>query len=533
MAASAPATSKRKKRPRRNTAAAKTVSPVRAPVTLVHGRSDLIHAELFGNEAGDDEDKEVLDSYFLDKQEFDNFYSPTTKIAFVRSRKGVGKSALLRQTHFTRQKQSDAGELLIYLKASDLIAIQEISTSSPNDLIYGWQQRICTQINRELGASLSLGFSDDSMMLIESAELSNFRNKNLVSALIDRLRFKGLGVEIDRSRPAISDSQALLTRVMEKKDILVWIFIDDIDATFLNTEHERLKASTFFSACRNLSNTVEGLCIRASVRTDVWSVLAQYDEALDKCEQYMLDLTWSTIETGKIIDNKILSYFSRYYPDDPKFQALQKAPDGHVIRNIVFHEPFPWGARRSLESFRPIHILSAGRPRWAAQLCKLSGKEAFNKRARLISIGHVRAVLREYGRKRLDDLYKEHRHQCPTLQNLVESFSGGPRRFNTDSLLDFVADKIIRKFGLPLIDGVTPARGAVAVAHFLFRIGFIAARDDSDATGLGFIRFEERPNRLSTDANLDDGLEWEIHPSYRQVLRIKGFDQDPSVEGDF
>ncbi|MNH42295.1 hypothetical protein D3C79_1039650 [compost metagenome] len=46
------------------------------------------------------------------------------------------------------------------------------------------------------------------------------------------------------------------------------------------------------------------------------------------------------------------------------------------------------------------------------------------------------------------------------------------------------------------------------------------ARDEEDKTGLGFVKFEDRPNLLSSKSNLDDGLIWEIHPSYRDVLRI-------------
>ena len=461
---------------------------------------------------------EVLNSYFLDKPEFEPFYQPTTRLGFVRSRKGVGKSALLKQTYFRRQ-QTGGDELLILLKASDLIAMQDVQARSPDELIYGWQQRICTEVNRELGATLRVGFTDDSILLIESAELAGFRKRNLVGALVDRPKVKGLGAEIERTRLSTSDPQAVLARVLSDRDVTVWLFVDDVDATFLNTEHERLKASTFFGACRNLVNSVQGLCIRAAVRTDVWSVLAQYDEALDKCEQYMLDLTWSNTETGRILENKIHSYFARYYPDDPRYQALRPGVDARKIREIIFKEPFPWG-QRALESFRPIHILSAGRPRWAAQLCKLAGRDAFGKSANVISLGHVSSVLRTYGQLRVNDLYKEHRHQCAILQDIVESFSGGPRRYTTDALLDHIADKIVKRFGSPTIDGITVEKGALSVAHFLYRCGFIAARDEGDPTGLGFVRFEERPNLLATRANLDDGMNWEIHPSYREVLRI-------------
>ncbi|WP_322065346.1 P-loop ATPase, Sll1717 family [Burkholderia ubonensis] len=479
----------------------------------------MIDPELFGNEAGDDEDLEVLNSYFLNKPEFDRFYSPSTRLAFVRSRKGVGKSALLKQTLFRRQANNN-DEILIYVKASDLIAMQDVKSDSPDELLYGWQQRICSQINLELGASLKVGFSDDSMLLIESAELAGFRNRNIVSALFDRLKIKGLGTEIERTRLTTPDPHALLKRVLENKDVTVWLFVDDVDATFVNTEHERLKASTFFSACRNLISSVKGLCIRASVRSDVWSVLAQHDEAMDKCEQYMLDLTWSTAETGRILVNKISSYFSRFYSDDTRFTSLNPEVDGQEIRKIIFKEPFNWGGR-SVDSFRPIHILSAGRPRWAAQLCKLAGRDAYSKTSPLISIGHIRSVLRDYGQFRISDLYKEHRHQCPTLQDIVESFSGGSHRFTTDELLDHITEKIIKRFGVPSIDGINSERGSLSVAHFLFRCGFIAARDESDDSGLGFVRYEERPNLLSSSANFDDSLNWEIHPSYRDVLRIQ------------
>jgi hypothetical protein len=107
----------------------------------------------------------------------------------------------------------------------------------------------------------------------------------------------------------------------------------------------------------------------------------------------MLDLIWSTEETGRILENKILSFFTRYYPDDTRFTSLDRNRNRADIRRLVFKEPFHWSGRK-LEAFRPIHILSGGRPRWAAQLCKLAGQDAFSKSANLIGNGHIDAVLR-------------------------------------------------------------------------------------------------------------------------------------------
>lgn len=482
-------------------------------------RRYLVDPELFGNEAGEDEELEVLASYFLEKPEHEQFYGDRKKIAFVRARKGMGKSALLAYTQYQRQIADPAG-IYIYVKASDLNSIQTTSSASPSEMIYGWQQKICTRINLEVGTTLRAGFDDDSILLIEAAEIAGFRKRNIVSALIDRLAVKGVGVELTRNRIAVTDSQAILERIHEKKDVNVWVFIDDIDATFINTEEERVRVSTFFSACRNLVNSVSGLSIRASVRSDVWSILAQHDEALDKCEQYMLDLSWSTEDTGRILERKILSFFNRYYPDDERFTSLDLENDRDKIRHLVFNEPYQWSNRR-LEAFRPIHILSAGRPRWAAQLCKHAGRDAVLKNAQKIGIGHIKSVLKTYGKFRVDDLYKEHRHQCSRIEDIVETFSGGRARYSTDQLISHITDKIVLVRGLPKIDGISAENGSLSVASFLYRIGFIMARDESDVTGLGFVKFEDRPNLLSTKSNLDDDLVWEIHPSYREVLRIQ------------
>jgi len=478
---------------------------------------DLINSDLFGNEAGEDEDIEKLESYFVYKPDFNDFQSDSKKLQFVRAKKGMGKSALLVQTMSIKNQES-SGNLYLYVKGADLIAMQDVKDDSPNDMIYGWQQRICSRINYELGARLRFAFSDEKITLIESAEVSGFRGRNLIGSLIDRMRVKGGGIELGRQHLVQKDSESLLKRVASNEDSTVWLFVDDIDATFVNTEHERIKVSTFFSACRNLVNSVKGLHIRASVRSDVWSILAQYDEALDKCEQYMLDIRWSTLETGTILQNKILSYFQREYPNDQSYKSLT---DRKQIYALVFKEPFPWG-KRYMEAFRPIHILCAGRPRWAAQLCKLGGKAAQEYGNDYITLKHIVSKLKLYGQSRLDDLYREHRHQCPAIEKIIETFAGGKSGFSTQELLQHITEKIIKKSGMPVIDGGLAAGGSLSIAHFLFRMGFICARDENAQESLGFVKFEDRPNLLSSIANLDDGLPWEIHPSYRAVLRISG-----------
>ena len=278
--------------------------------------------------------------------------------------------------------------------------------------------------------------------------------------------------------------------------------------------------STFFSACRNIVQSVNGLKIRASVRTDVWYIIGQHDEALDKCNQYLVDIQWSTNETGLILKRKILSYFSRMYPKDMKYIGWDVRKNENDIFSLVFRVPFRWG-NHYLAPHKPIHILSAARPRWAAQLCKLAGKNACQNNYPQISVQNISNVMESYGNSRLLDLYKEHSHQCPKIKNIIEAFANGKRRYTTHELLYRITEKVIRLEGMPEVDGVENSGDSLYIAYFLFRIGFIQARDDNDKEPLNFIKHEDRTSLLTSRANLDDGLNWEIHPSYRDILRIQ------------
>jgi hypothetical protein len=478
---------------------------------------DLIDSNLFGNEAGEDEDIELLSSYYLEKPENEVFYSDKAKLRFVRSRKGVGKSSLLQFAWYKQSKKND-DDILINIKAAELVHLQPIESDNPLECINWWQQRICSRINKEIGKKVKLALNDDSMTLVEASELSGFKGRNIVGSLIDRLIVKTEKLEVGVTKKEIIENLQILKRHMESSNKQVWVFIDDIDATFLNTEREKLHTSTFFTACRYLVNDVTGLFIRASVRTDVWSILVSYDEAVDKCEQYMTDLKWSTRDTGEILANKILTYYK--IKENSIIPSMKFPKDEYKIFDLVFKGNFPWG-NRNLIPYRPIHILSAGRPRWASQLCKLAGKQAYKVSSPKITISNIRDILKDYGKNRLSDLYKEHLHQCSELKDIIETFSGKEVTYTTKQLLNKIQVDVIEHYGIPVIDGKQNQKGALSVAHFLYRIGFLALRDERSDTGLGFTYYEDRPDLLDTESNLDDGKPWEIHPSYRTILNLK------------
>src|SRR5699024_8641269 len=142
------------------------------------------------------------------------------------------------------------------------------------------------------------------------------------------------------------------------------------------------------------------------------------------------------------------------------------------------------------------HILSAGRPRWAAQLCKMAAADAYKKNSDIISIGHINAIMFAYGKYRLSDLCKEHSHQCSQLKHVIESFRNGQKAYRSDDLLSYIEKKVISNTNDPIsIEDVT-ATTPLDIAHFLYRIGFITLDDNSFDNGESFIRFEDVPDLL-------------------------------------
>lgn len=148
--------------------------------------NDLLNPELFGNEAGEDEDKRRLNEYYLEKEKNKIFHDPERKIGFVRARKGVGKSALLNFSAY-KVEEKYKKDIVINIKASELIALYECDDYHPLQYTNCWQQRICQRILNEIAKKITFAISDDSMSIIENAEIMGYKGKNIVSALSNRL----------------------------------------------------------------------------------------------------------------------------------------------------------------------------------------------------------------------------------------------------------------------------------------------------------------------------------------------------------
>jgi len=443
------------------------------------------------------------------------FYTKKNKIRLATAKKGGGKSALLRWIEISLRESSE-DYVVILCKGRDLVRTNfslSGQPSTPNEYINDWISRICCVVARQLGKELGIALDDDAISLVEAAELAGEKKRNLISAVVDRM--KGVTGSIERKRLEVANYEELLVRVLKKK---VWFLVDDLDATYQRTDRENLELSTFFSACRYLSTTLSEICFRVTMRTDVWTMLRRYDESLDKVDQYVSDITWSQSEFRKLLFKRIAAQvhdLKIQLPPKPEYVTEEEEQEYYV--DLVFEKRMKWGESEK-RTYKVIYTLAYHRPRWAIQLCKSAQVEAIAEKSDVIQREHIDEVWAGYGKKRIADLVSEHKHQCRTIEELISAFRGAERRMNRDKLLDWIKNTISNHM-TPVIEGV-PTKVPLEIAHFLFRIGFIVARAEEGKDDYEHYHFSDMPDFLSSRTNQDFGAIWEIHPCYREALDI-------------
>lgn len=474
----------------------------------------------FGNETADDADISELLPYFVEQEQFKEFVNPKTKLRIATAKKGMGKSALIQWAAFTLSN-SDPECLVIKCRGADLSAIKtpmvgELNT--PNDYIRNWMIRICSLVNRHLAARLKIALTDDSITLVEAAELEGFRSRNIVGCLIDRLN-RLLPNSGGLNKMPAADEVALLRRAKKPR---LWFLVDDLDATFQNTSRENIELGTFFSACRYLAQDLEDIYFRVTMRTDVWSLVRRFDESLDKVEQYVQEIVWPLADFRRLLYLRVKSHCDQSGLATPSGPYPNDAVMQEEVLNLVFVPKMTWGDREQF-TYRVIYTLSYERPRWAIQLCKLARSSALQDGRERIYKENIDEVWGEFGAKRIKDLVAEHKHQCPQVEELLNAFRGCDRLLTRDELFAWVNNRVSTHL-TPTIEG-EPARSPRIIAHFLYRIGFILGRSENEEGEYEHYHFSEMPDFLSARTDEDFGISWEIHPCYREALDIKKLDR--------
>lgn len=483
-------------------------------------RIDLNDRKLFGNDAGENEDLEVLNSYYIDHPDFKDFFSEDERLSIASARKGMGKSALLsRLEHKLKNDSEYNSPIVIRVKGGELIGLGEFKGEDHSYLENYWKQIICKRIIVEIGKNIGLALNSNDISMVELAEIDGLKGKNLIGGLISRLggKLPALNVEIKSTSP--ENLEHLLNDYQERnKNSMVWVLIDDIDAKYKNTSESQARVGSFFSAIRSLSFDQSNLNIRTTIRSDVWSCLRHLED-LDKLQQYIIPIFWSKKYMRDMLAQKILVYVIKNHPDS--IEAKYKlARDYNKILDLVLKSPILWSGDDDSPLFDAVSAFSNKRPRWMGQLCRMAGRKANESiHSKRITLDHSNFVLLNYGANRRDDLIKEHSHQFDELSNLIDSLRAINKEFTYTELHLILEESFIRNrnmSNIPSIDGKAYVEHE-DLGNFLYRLGLISRMHDDKKT---FTHFTDDPDLYKSIENRSDNITWSINLAYRAFLNI-------------
>jgi len=123
-------------------------------------------------------------------------------------------------------------------------------------------------------------------------------------------------------------------------------------------------------------------------------------------------LSWSSDQFRALMAARITSYLKRTNQWPPIASRLPRQDflRQQAIVALAFDDPMPWGGG---DRKRPPHVvlwtLTAHRPRWLVELCRVAGKSAAKRHMKRINWDDIDAQLAEFGRKRVEDTVAEFR----------------------------------------------------------------------------------------------------------------------------
>lgn len=473
--------------------------------------------QLFGNEAAEHEDPTIFESYAVDRTELKSFLDQSKPLQIVSAYKGEGKSALLRLIE-NRLMDSTPKPIVIRISATAISPSEDVSDT--DGWVRAWKKALFKHIALEIGRTINLAFSDDAISLVEEAESEGFRFRSLVGSIVSRLQSSAIPIKKTDSK--VASHEAILKR-WNTQGATIWLLLDDIDQNFKNIEYDKTKVSTCLIAVSQIFASVPEVRIRLTLRPNVWATIKTEFEALSHVKQYIKGLSWSDKEFEEILAKRVESYLRRtdQWADVAKSLPATLSAKKNALISLAFETPVKWGGGKSKRNVHiPLHTLSRHRPRWLIELCKASALGAHAKKHSKVTLEDITDQLGAFGQSRVDDTVVEFSPQCDKIRDLLIAFSGQNERYTTDELITLIRNRVMQSLNLN-IAGIIGKPGAKEVAHFLFQIGFLSARQDHSDGTYTHLSYAERPNLLHAVTNLDEGMSWEIHPVFRQTLDLK------------
>lgn len=468
---------------------------------------------LFGLDDAAHVDFDLLKSYSVNRMDCHDYIDESKSFMILCAPKGTGKTTLVRL--WQNELANKQGYISIIKFDSQISPSGD--KASYSKWIRLWKRNITLSLFHSLTDNKYSNISSGKFKFIETIGNRAVGKENFVDLITEY--FHQLDEEIK-------------TKLLEKRNDKIWIFIDEIDQYFTRTNRDILKMASLLTACRELTSYIPNLNIRTTIKPNVWAILRTEQSSMSNIKELVVKYKWNTSGIKTVIAQRIKSYIARkYYAENINtVSEIKHLKNEDWLINLIFDpkSDFDLSSKykekrntQKIEPHKTLSQLGSLRPRWVLSLCKMVAENK-PENEKLIQINHIKNVLPTYGQERIIDISSEFKTQCNQISEIINSFFKETSNYNNHKyLLDKINDIIIKKMNVKII-GVNNVCTAGEVANFLFEIGFIQPKNIITSHRYEFIDFETFPSLVESnnDNNISKDLMWEIHPSFRNTLSL-------------
>lgn len=462
--------------------------------------------KLFGHEAAEDEDVVRLKEYYFKNDIYEQVVADL-RLRVLVGHKGIGKSALFK---IAANEDVEKGVLPIEIQPNDVVGIGENHEDFLR-VIRDWDEGL-----RDIIADKIIkAFTEDKTDKISTASIPTGK---LVSSVLDVIKKFGV---IDKSKKALFENLDKSRRVN--------VYIDDLDRGWEGKKEDIRRVSALLNAVRDISNEMNNVHFKISLRSDVYFLVRTSDESTDKISGSVIWYTWDRHQILALLAKRVETFFGREVSESD-LMAMHQSRIAQYLDPIMTQTFDGVGKWENAPIYRILMSLVRNRPRDLVMICTLAARNARKKGRSKILTEDLQAIFEEYSLERIQDAENEFKSELPDIRRLLFALKPSAKRtskysdsyvYTTEQVESKIQSAIAKQPFFFSNDQERPAK-AEDLHYFLYKINFLTARRENKDGVMVRKTFEE--NKYLTGRFVDFGFGWEVHPAYRWALEPDDYD---------
>ncbi|WP_200177335.1 P-loop ATPase, Sll1717 family [Ectothiorhodospira shaposhnikovii] len=477
--------------------------------------------DLFGSDMAQ-RDPRFLDYCIFREKHLKTLGSRIENLVILNAPRGSGKSGLFIQLH--KRVANNSKENLVIAKNSGNVEYpsEEIELT---DCINFWKNQLLGWIFSEIGKNTKFAFTEAEINAVEFSEAEGSKGKNIVSLILERIKFKGSPIEKCKTDPIVREEEII--RLLANNPATYWLLLDELDDNYDNSTRVNNIIAGLLLASQAITDVLENVKVRLTIRPHVMRVLETRYDKIPTLRENQFSVSWSSLELRKLLARRIDSYLQRnsipfsegeifYSGDEEEEKNRENALISKYFDNfdISFEDG---GSTKKIWVYQTLATISMYRPRWLIEYCKICLENSENER---VTTKSAQIALFYFGKNRISFLEAEHSPIFKNVSKILNQFSANRKTNLGDSnqLKEFIKREVIHTGIVPCSEEGIEVK-ALDIAQFLHMVDFIQAKETLSRGTYKHHYFIDRPQLLSS-WNTNTGFRWIIHPSFSNALDL-------------